>query len=60
MAHDAHVGFRDAQEPGHIHACLLVIESQDDYRAFALFQALHTAGELFMIEAWLGRLDRRP
>lgn len=59
MANHPHIGFRNAQETGDIRAGLLVIESHDDYRAFAFFQILHTAGELFMFEVWHGRLDRR-
>ena len=59
MANHPHVGFGNAQETGDIRAGLLVIESHDDHRAFALFQILHTARELFMVEVRHGRLDRR-
>ena len=48
MANHAHVGLRNAQKSGEIRAGLLVIEGHDDDRAFALFQILYTAPELFM------------
>lgn len=58
MANHPYIGFRNAQETGDIRAGLLVIKRHDDYRAFAFVQILHTARELFMVEAWHGRLDR--
>ena len=59
VADHPHVGLGNTQEPGDVRPRLLVIESHDDDRAFALLQTLHTAGEPFLIEAWQGRLNRR-
>ena len=59
MANHPDIGFGNTQEAGDIRAGLLVVESHDDDRAFAFFQILHTARELFLVEAWHGRLHRR-
>ncbi len=59
MANHAYIGFGNAEETGDIRGCLLVIETHDDDRPFALFQILYTANELFMVEVWHRRLDRR-
>src|SRR5512144_562146 len=59
MAYHAHVGLGNTQETGEIRARSLIIESHDDYGAFALFQILHTAPELLAVDARYGRLDGR-
>jgi len=59
MANHAHVSLGKAQKPGEIGAGPLVIESHDDYGAFALAQILEAASEPFLVERRRGRLDRR-
>ena len=59
MANHPQVGLGDAEEIGQTGAGLLLIERHDDHRAFALFQILHAARELCMVQLGQRRRGRR-
>jgi hypothetical protein len=58
VADDADVGLGNAEEPGDVGAGLLIVEAHDDHGAMALIQALDATGELLLIDARRGGLDR--
>ena len=59
MTYHPQVGLGNIQETGQIRAGPFIIESHDDYGAFALFQILHTTPELIVVDARHNWLDRR-